>query len=323
MKIRSLFWHSVDPDSVEPGSFDGTNPRVSAFREQLRFIVDNYTPLSIQEFMSSIGARGPVPAYPKPPILLGFDDGFRNVLTCALPVLREFKVPAVFFVLGEVLVNPEFVPWYVEVKHLIRRTREKEVHYGSTAIDLGSKTGASSLRSLAGRDYKACRCDDARQEVLLNLAALLKVKRPAAAELDGDLQFAGREELAELDSESLLSVASHAMTHRNLGSLTRREQVQELERSHQLFSSHCPSYYPVLSYPDGSFNRDTIAVARRIYEFAFAVFLGSSYRDHYAYPRHSLCDIGVEELRYTLSPFRVNCLLPVKKLLHYTGLRRL
>lgn len=323
MKIRSLFWHSVDPDSIDPGTYDGTNPRVSAFREQIRFIVDNYTPLSIQEFMGSVGDGGPAPAYPKPPILLGFDDGFRNVVTCALPVLREFNVPAVFFVLGVTLDNPEFVPWYVEVKHLIRRTGQKAIAYGSTSIDLCSKTGPASLRVLAGQAFKACRSDEEREAVLTNLASLLKVKRPAASELDEDLQFVGSEELAGLDSTTLLSVASHGMTHRNLGSLTYQEQVYELERSNELFSSHCASYYPVLSYPDGSFNGDTIEVARRIYEFAFAVFLGSSFRDHYAYPRHSLSDIGAKELKYTLSPFRVTCLLPMKKLLHYAGLRRL
>jgi hypothetical protein len=157
--------------------------------------------------------------------------------------------------------------------------------------------------------------------VLAELAGLLQVKRPAASGLDEDLRFVSLEDLAALDSGTPLTVASHAMTHRNLGSLTYSEQVYELEQSHRLLHRHCPSYYPVLSYPDGSFNRDTIAVARGIYKFGFAVFLGSSYQDHYAYPRHSLCDIGTEELKYTLSPFRTSCLLPMKKLLHYAGIR--
>ncbi len=321
MKVRSLFWHNVEPDSVDPDTHDGGNPRVSSFLEQIRFIIDNYTPISIQDFVRIVAEGRPAPAYSKPPVLLGFDDGFRNVIAYALPILEEFNIPAVFFLLGGILKNPGFVPWYVEVKHLVRRTGQTRVTYGNAGIDLTSGRGRSELRSLFSRTFKAAGSDNERELLLTNLAGLLNVKRPVASDLDEDLQFVGWEDVPKLNSTALLTVASHAMTHRNLSSLSYQEQLEELAESNRFFSEHFSCYYPVLSYPDGSFNRDTVAIAKHIYKFAFAVFLGSSFQDNYAYPRHSLCDISAADLQYTLSPFRVNCLLPVKKMLHYTGIR--
>lgn len=323
MKIRTVCWHSVIPDSIRNGYHDSADPTVSLFREQIRFIVDNYTPISIYDYMSILKENKPTSSYMKPPILLGFDDGFKNVISNALPILEEFNVPAVFFVLGEILNNPNFIPWYVEVKHLLRRTAEKTILFVNRRIELNSNLGHKLLRGLFGRSFKMCRVDKERQALLTYLAKALNVARPTAYELDEDLKFIGKEELSELNSSNLLTVASHAMTHRNLAGLTYEEQVYELKKSDAVLRKHFTCYYPIISYPDGSFNDETLTIAKRIYKFAFALFEGSSYGNCYAYPRYCLGSESVKELKYVLSPFRMKYLLPVKKLLHYAGTKGL
>ena len=62
-------------------------------------------------------------------ITLSFDDGFECVITQGLPVLKEFGVPATLFVVGGILKNTNFVPWYVEVKHLLRRAEKKTIEF--------------------------------------------------------------------------------------------------------------------------------------------------------------------------------------------------
>jgi peptidoglycan/xylan/chitin deacetylase (PgdA/CDA1 family) len=93
---------------------------------------------------------------------------------------------------------------------------------------------------------------------------VLRVARPNGRDLDEDLQFVDREDLASLTSLSLLTIGSHATTHRNLGVLSYEEQVYELEQSDLLLRDHCPTYYPVISYPGGSSNRDTISIAKHL-----------------------------------------------------------
>jgi peptidoglycan/xylan/chitin deacetylase (PgdA/CDA1 family) len=314
VKLRSIFWHNVIPDSSYHQCHDIIDPTVSTFREQIKFICENHTPISIYDFMRIVGGEKSADAYKKPPVLLGFDDGFKNVVTCALPVLREFDVPAVFFVLGEVLHNPDFVPWYVEVKHMLRRTEQETLLFDNESVHLGSHQEQRKFRKFIGQIFKACNSEE-RQALLTRLAKSLNVSRPKAYELDENLRFISKDDLSVLNTSTLLTVASHAMTHRNLGSLSYGEQVYELEESDAELRNHFINYYPVISYPDGSFSQDTIAIAKRIYKFGFAVFQGSSYRNHYAYPRYSLANETLEDLKYTLSSVRLNLLLPFKKLI--------
>ncbi len=323
MKILSLFWHSVESDSIDPEYLDGSNPTASMFRDQIKYIVNKYTPISIVDFMKITEKRNLVYSFEKPPVLLGFDDGFKNVIDQALPVLNEFKIPAVFFVIGEILKNPNFVPWYVEMKHLIRKTKKKTVINDNVKTDLVSKKGRTFLMRHSTASFLSLRSESDRQRFLTNFASLLGIERTMVFELDDDLRFIDKENLSNLSSTSLLTVASHAMTHRYLTSLTYEEQVYELEQSDFLLKEHCPSYYPTVSYPLGFFNTDTIEIAKRIYKSAFAVYTGSSYRNLYAYPRIGIGHCSVQELTYTINPIRINYLLPVKRFLHNTGIRKI
>jgi peptidoglycan/xylan/chitin deacetylase (PgdA/CDA1 family) len=313
MKIRNVFWHNVVPDSCYQRHHDSISPSVSVFRKQVRFICDHYTPISVFDFLNIVKENKPSCSYARPPILLGFDDGFRNVINYALPVLREFRVPAVFFVLGEILNNPDFIPWYVEVQHMLRRTGQKRIVFNGGRYSLESDQEKRMFRKHVKRRFKACSFDENSHELLNGLSMSLNVKRPQVSDLDEDLRFVTGDDLAGFDSSNLFTVGSHAMTHRNLGNLAYEEQVYELKRSDEELRRHCPSYYPVIAYPDGSFNKDTTAVAKGIYKFGFAVFLNSSYRDHYAYPRHSLASESVKNLKYTLSSSRMKYMLPLKK----------
>jgi peptidoglycan/xylan/chitin deacetylase (PgdA/CDA1 family) len=314
-KILSICWHSVEPDSIEPASLHGWNPTASLFRNQIRFLVDHYTPISIRQFMELTEDPSQIGAYEKPPVLLTLDDGFKNVIDQALPVLEEFGAPALFFVIGEVVNNPEFVPWYVAAVHLVRKTSLTSVVYGSARVDLTSRTGRSRFIHLFVAEFKACKTDAECEKSLNSLAALLEVERPRTADLDDDLRFVGVEDLAKLGTTSLLTIGSHAMTHRFLDGLGRKEQLYELQQSQNLLSKACPSYFPALAYPGGAFNSDTIAIAEEIYTCAFALDFSSSYRKIHIYPRIIIGENTITELAYAISSRRRTFILPVKRLL--------
>ncbi len=328
MKLLSVFWHSVEGASNSASSANltnltpWTNPTVPRFREQIRFLTDNYTPVTVSEFLQIRQDKRLIYSYKKPPMLLGFDDGFKNVIRYALPVLEEFKVPAVFFVIGEILRNPNFVPWYVELEQLVRRTRKKTVLYHNICLDLSLPEDDVRLRRLFATSFRASKSEADRQELLIDLADMLSVDRPQGPDLDEDLKFVDRKDLSNLTASSLLSVASHAMTHRDLATLTSEEQANELEQSDLVLREYCPSYYPVIAYPNGSFDKNTISIANRIYKAGFACLPGSSYRDLYAYPRIGLGHNCVQELAYAISSKRLNYVWPFKRLLRAMGIRR-
>lgn len=322
MKILNLFWHNILPDSIASEEQDRSSSTTTMFREQIKFITNTYTPISVIDFVEITGNRRSMSSFVKPPVLLSFDDGFKNVMTEALPILKEFHVPAVSFVIGQSLKNPQFVPWFIELKHLLRRTKKSTIRYSSQVINLFSQQDRGKLLDLFRVAFRACRVEADRQKLLLELAEILAVGRPISSDLDEDLRLVTKADLGALASSSLMTIASHTMTHRYLDCLAYEEQLAELEESDALLREVCPSYYPVISYPLGSFNEVSIAIAKQIYRAGFAVFLNSSYRSTYCYPRVGINRASVEELAYILSPMRLNWLLPLKRLLYVTGIRR-
>jgi peptidoglycan/xylan/chitin deacetylase (PgdA/CDA1 family) len=317
-----LFWHGIVSDSTPP-EHDSKDPSVAIFAAQVEFLVENYTPISIWEFLEMLEGERPPAAYSKPPILLGFDDGLRSVITHALPVLTRLRVPAVFFVVGEVLTDPRFLPWFVEMKHIIRRAVHRRIVWRGVALDLSLREDRGRARRLTLTAVRACRSDAERQRVLEELASLLGVHRPLPHEVDDDLRFVTSEDLAHLDRSCGLTIASHAMTHRHLADLDHKDQRYELRESDAVLRGYGTAYCPVLAYPAGSFNAVTVALAREIYRAAFAVFLGASYRNRHAYPRVGLGRHTVQDVRRALSPEQLKWVIPLKRLLHVTGLRRM
>jgi peptidoglycan/xylan/chitin deacetylase (PgdA/CDA1 family) len=260
--------------------------------------------------------------YGKPPVLLGFDDGFRTVIVNGLPILAQFNAPAIFFVVASVLKDPDFVPWFVEVRHILRKAKHKQIVYRGVDLDLTCRQDIMRVRRVLERNVRACRSEDERQRLLTAFATVFGVRRPIAAELDQDLRLVTRGDLGQLDGSPILAVGSHAMTHRHLADLSYEDQQYELSQSDSILREHSQVYCPVVAYPSGSFNATTVGIARDIYKAGFGVFLGSSYRNRFAYPRVGLGQHSAGEVAYVLSSVRLNWLLPIRKWLHVTGLRR-
>lgn len=91
-----LCYHGVVDDRL---CDDGYRTRValplSQFRRQLQFVRKHYRYISVQELLHSLRTEEPLP---ERAVLVTFDDGFRNNLTHAAPVLKQLGVPAIFFI---------------------------------------------------------------------------------------------------------------------------------------------------------------------------------------------------------------------------------
>src|SRR4029453_8633518 len=107
------------------------------------------------------------------------------------------------------------------------RTSRRRIPYGNETLDLHSEAGRRRLNDLFSTSFEAVRSDDDRQGILSNLAELLEVQRPMRRDLDDDLRFVTPDDLARLGSSSLLTVGSHAMSHRFLDGLPYEQQLYE------------------------------------------------------------------------------------------------
>jgi len=81
-----LAYHGVCPGNplcVEPGTF----------REQIKFLIRNFRVVSMEELLSLRTAR-----QGQGLAAISFDDAYHNIYEYALPVLSEFKLPAIIYV---------------------------------------------------------------------------------------------------------------------------------------------------------------------------------------------------------------------------------
>lgn len=110
LTIPVLMYHYVRT-VTDPDDRLGFNLSVTPadFREQISWLLARgYQPLApdaIVRFWQ--GAETP----PERPVLLTFDDGYRDFFTDAFPVLKELNVQATLFVVTEFVGQPEYVTW--------------------------------------------------------------------------------------------------------------------------------------------------------------------------------------------------------------------
>ncbi len=95
--IKVLMYHSLVSEMSEP-SHDPFSVSVDNFKRQLALLDSlNFTTITFMDY--DLYRQGKL-TLPKKPIILTFDDGHRNTYDLALPILREFNMRAVLFVVG-------------------------------------------------------------------------------------------------------------------------------------------------------------------------------------------------------------------------------
>ena len=107
-----LMYHYV---SVPPAGSDVYRHDLSVspdlFRSHLQALADaGYTPISMYDLVDHLNQGAPLP---EKPVILTFDDGYRDNYENAFPLLREFGMTAMFFVVSDYMDegNPLYLSW--------------------------------------------------------------------------------------------------------------------------------------------------------------------------------------------------------------------
>lgn len=100
VRVPILMYHYV---SVPPADADIYRRDLSVtpdmFREQMRYLAENgYTTIDLYDLGLAMAGRDTLP---DKPVILTFDDGYRDNYTNAFPVLREFGLSGTFFIVTE------------------------------------------------------------------------------------------------------------------------------------------------------------------------------------------------------------------------------
>lgn len=244
----------------------GNTVGVAEFRGQLDYIGRHFHPVTVAEIAASLDQAHP---FPRNAIAITFDDGYRNNVTQAAPILREKGIPAIFH-LSTDYIGGRRILWPDEI--LLRLMDWPEATLPSPhgrAIPVGA-----SRFETARAIKESCKriSAEAREEFL----KLLRASTPAQpSRYDRQAhEFMNWDEARRLVSLGF-ELGSHTVSHPILSGLKPDEMMRELNESRMAIRRETASQCLALAYPNGSaadFSPQVISAAAEAgYSVAFSV----------------------------------------------------
>ena len=223
---RDPFWLTVAPDH---------------FSDHLSVLADRAEVVPLESVRAPGGA---------PRVALTFDDGYRDNLEAAAPLLAANGMPATVFIATRIFNDPSPFWWDV-IEHLVldaepNVTEVVELDLGGTCrFDIRGSAGRDRILQVLGRVLRPM-TDHARQGVIESLGSQLGTSAGPCdchAVLD-------RDGVAELARSRGISLGAHTVHHVQLGALDRAAQYEELKRSRDDLESLGVAV-PTAAYPYG------------------------------------------------------------------------
>ncbi len=186
------------------------------------------------------------------PTIIYFDDGYKDNLVNALPILKKHNIPATVFVTVGLIEKESFL-WTLGLRYFLfkKNTPKAEV-----------EKKIKELKKLSGP----------RRELVLKqmFAEDGFILNPNNFDI-----FLNWDEVKEL-SQNNIEIGSHGLSHKKFSELDERELVTELTDSKKIIEEKIGKKIDYLSYPYGDYNQKVVAVAGKT-GYSFAVTIRDGY----------------------------------------------
>lgn len=262
------------------GSFyDGVySASPAAFAAHVRHLRDRYRLVSL-DALAELAASGL--AVDRPTALITFDDGYRDNYEVALPILKELKAPAAFFIPTDFFQRPRLT-WWDHAAHVVKRTERSRIELDwpePLAIEV-NENGGSRTAAIAAvvRLYLDGKLNDDGED-----GPRFRAHLEERAGVVVDEEALGRSLFMTWDhvrtlTSAGMAIGSHAHAHRKLASLPEAGQRFELTESKRILEAELNRPVAAVAYPfgwPGTFDDHTRRLAQETgYRLAFTALEG-------------------------------------------------
>lgn len=158
------------------------------------------------------------------PLVVTFDDGYRDSYTHALALASELQVPITVFLLpGYIESGRRF--WWMESDQLVTHAQVEEVTIGEHMYNLGRLNERKALAYAIDTRLRHATSVTEREEFLDAVRKLLAEPSPVTAEEKASLPLTWAE-VQEMKQSGWVSFGAHTMHHPILAYLTDLAEVQ-------------------------------------------------------------------------------------------------
>ena len=235
-----LVYHRVVKDEeIEEDLELGLTVSCSNFEKHIKEIKSKYKICSMDEFVTNLKKKTN-----EFMVAITFDDGYKDNLYQALPILTKYEVPASIYVTTRFL-NQEVDIWWYELGEVIQNRTEINFQYKEKKFNflLDNK----KRKFLAYQDlmklFKSLKIDE-QNELIETITNTKKRKNYSHICLNS-------EEILMLEKNPLITIGSHGHNHQNLKILSDDEVKYEITKSSEVLENLIKRKVKHFAYPFG------------------------------------------------------------------------
>jgi peptidoglycan/xylan/chitin deacetylase (PgdA/CDA1 family) len=263
MLIRNFLFHRVseEKDALWPPM------KPEHFKTVIKHLTKNFEVVSLEKYLenpASFDGR-------KKLATVLFDDGYKDNIEFAAPILEENNCPASFYLVTD-CINRNIPTWTYIIDHIFQQTRREKIEL---AFDFVPDKFKSVIL------YQNGNRTETSKEIKPWLKKLSNPKRLAIMktiqEQCGDVSLASGKMMNWDDIRQLqgrgFTIGSHSHTHPMLASLENESEIRdELETARQIITKETGIAPLTISYPIGSFDERVTSMAEKSgYRYGLAV----------------------------------------------------
>jgi len=243
------------------------------FEMQMRYLSSRFHLVSLGELVESLKNGGRLE---RNTCVITFDDGWRDTYMNGFPVLREYGIPAMVFLVSEYVGTNSWF-WPERVAYLMTKyygAGELKGHYPSKyprvpelspffpVVDSGLTPGEKIVATIeAFKDLD----QDTIEKMLLKLESALGI---AGIEKNRKTLMLNWDEIREM-CRSKITFGSHTKNHAILTRTSKKEIAEEVVGSGLQIAEHLASTCSAFCYPNGNYDDEIKEIVTRYYSCAF------------------------------------------------------
>ena len=283
-RLSILIYHRV---LSRPDALNNWDPTADEFDGQIRALSRFFTPLPLGEAVERL-RKGALPAHAA---CVSFDDGYRDNVDVALPILRRHGVPATFFIATGYLNGGRM--WNDTVIESIRRCEPADIDLSSLGLGAVPLSSAELRQKAIGRILSALKHLPGGERE----AKVAEIEAIAAATLPRDLMM--RDQDVRALRAAGMEIGAHTETHPILTRLASADARREIDQSRERLTAILGEPVSLFAYPNGKPGQDYAAEhVRMVREAGFSAAVSTAWgvastgSDVFQLPRFTPWDRG-------------------------------
>ena len=262
MVVRNFLFHRVSDET------DGMWPpmSVSLFKKIIQHLTENFLVVPLEQYLDDPGA---FQTNRKIATVL-FDDGYKDNIQYASPILAQYKCPASFYIVTD-CIDKNVPTWTYLIDTALAGTAKKSIELSYDFVPEKFKSFESNPNRQSNsltREVKPWMKKISNQQRLLVMQSILE----QCNDVEISHNMMSWDDIRQLGQQGFI-IGSHSQTHPMLASLQSESEISdELRISAEKILQETGNFPKTISYPIGSFDNRVVMLSKANgYKYGLAV----------------------------------------------------